>query len=83
MKRLTAGTTSNFNVPDNDQIYGLNKSQVAAIKKFADALRALSDECDDPVWGDWFNNEILAGKLNCFSRSIDEVWYDVIDLIEE
>lgn len=83
MKHLIAGTTSNFDVPDNNQIYGLNENQVNALIKFYNALDLLSDECNDPIWGDWFNNEILAKQLNCFSRSVDEIANDVRNLVEE
>jgi len=67
-----------------EEQFTVTKEQLETLDKLADCLEKLVEYCEDEKTGDWFNNEILAGKLGrCWGMSIDEMAAEIKGFIDE
>ena len=67
-----------------EEQFAVTKEQFETFDKLADCLEKLVIYCEDEKTGDWFNNEILAGKLGrCWGMSIDEMAAEIKGFIYE
>ena len=64
--------------------FQISKEQIETLEELSKCLWKLSEYCNDDKTGDWFNNEILAGKLGrCWGMSIDEMAYEIQSFVED
>lgn len=63
--------------------FKISKEQIETLEELSKCLWKLSEYCYDDKTGDWFNNEILAGKLGrCWGMSIDEMAAEIQFFVE-
>ena len=61
----------------------INNKQFMALHELSKALRKVSELCEEEN-GDFFNDEILAGKLGrCWGMSIDEMSGEIDAFLDE